>query len=355
MAAAPNNGGGLFNSLSRRVSTLSVSSLSRGFTSLTGLGSKSGDGAEFPRDIEWSEACASCADPCADHRATMSARLAAKVATKAPLAGSIKPYTHHVVVCTGNTAHSWADHADRESPLLAAVEVACRSIQGDGIGRIMATVCDRMPKGGVQHFYSPMAAADGHHDEIECGDIMVFPTRKLITGVTAGNAKRVLEDAFFSADGSIRPVDAVVQAAEEAATKGVEGLPVPAILPLDLDHCVLVCSHKKRDSRCGEAGPILIDAFHDEIVRLEEARTFVHGTVGVFGTSHIGGHKFAGTLIVYSGGEGHFYGRVRTCDVPTLVQEQILHGKAVKHLWRGRVTPPEIARAESANNVNEVN
>jgi hypothetical protein len=53
---------------------------------------------------------------------------------------------------------------------------------------------------------------------------------------------------------------------------------------------VLVCVHRSRDRRCGVAGPLLLDA-------LDEARHTLGltETVHLAGTSHIGGHKFAGT------------------------------------------------------------
>ena len=56
---------------------------------------------------------------------------------------------------------------------------------------------------------------------------------------------------------------------------------------------VFVCAHVKRDKRCGVAGPLLISEFEQSI-----AENGLDGSVHVYGVSHIGGHKFAGNVIV---------------------------------------------------------
>ncbi|KAM2708127.1 hypothetical protein EV2_045966 [Malus domestica] len=74
-----------------------------------------------------------------------------------------------------------------------------------------------------------------------------------------------------------------------------------------------------RDKRCGVCGPILIDKFKEEA----ELRGLTN-QVFVTACSHIGGHKYAGNLIVYSPGSdgsitGHWYGYVTPEDVPELL------------------------------------
>lgn len=60
--------------------------------------------------------------------------------------------------------------------------------------------------------------------------------------------------------------------------------------------------------------------------------------VAVYPCSHIGGHKWAGTLIVYP--QGDWYGRVTTCHVKPLLEQAVLEGKIIKEIWRGRGTLP---------------
>lgn len=70
---------------------------------------------------------------------------------------------------------------------------------------------------------------------------------------------------------------------------------------------VFVCAHGSRDMRCGVCGPALIEKFNDEI----EVRG-LKDQVSVTACSHVGGHKYAGNLIIYSPGPdgkimGHWY------------------------------------------------
>ena len=55
----------------------------------------------------------------------------------------------------------------------------------------------------------------------------------------------------------------------------------------------------------------------------------------MLGCSHIGGHKFAGNLIVYNAAGGHWYGRVKPCHAEAIVDTHIVQGQIIKELWRG--------------------
>lgn len=60
---------------------------------------------------------------------------------------------------------------------------------------------------------------------------------------------------------------------------------------------VFVCAHGSRDVRCGVCGPVLIEKLNEEI----ELRG-LKDQVSVTACSHIGGHKYAGNVIIYSPG-----------------------------------------------------
>ncbi len=138
--------------------------------------------------------------------------------------------------------------------------------------------------------------------------------------------------------------------------------------PLRVDTpIVLICGHKGRDQRCGVMGPLLEEEFRTglrragftvpgagELVigkseRRGEART---ANVGLI--SHIGGHKFAGNVIVYLpsrsrldhgeaeersqlAGTGTWYGRVEPRHVEGIIWETILNGRIIQELFRGGV------------------
>lgn len=95
---------------------------------------------------------------------------------------------------------------------------------------------------------------------------------------------------------------------------GFAGLFKAPIESLPFDRLVLVCVHGSRDKRCGKAGPIALSAIKEEISKRGEewsTRTVVAGS------THIGGHKYAATLVAYPGGE--WFGQVTRKKVPTLV------------------------------------
>lgn len=57
---------------------------------------------------------------------------------------------------------------------------------------------------------------------------------------------------------------------------------------------IFVCAHGTRDRRCGICGPAVITRFKDEI----ETHGF-QSKVFVRPCSHIGGHKYAGNVIIF--------------------------------------------------------
>lgn len=100
---------------------------------------------------------------------------------------------------------------------------------------------------------------------------------------------------------------------------------------------IFVCSHGSRDRRCGVCGPILVSRFRQEID--------LHGLQGkvlISSCSHIGGHKYAGNVIIFGSsinGEvtGHLYGYVDPADVPKLFHQHIIKGEILDSLWRGQI------------------
>ncbi|KAF2427145.1 hypothetical protein EJ08DRAFT_593428 [Tothia fuscella] len=156
------------------------------------------------------------------------------------------------------------------------------------------------------------------------------------------------------------------------------------------DAMVLICGHGNRDSRCGIMGPLIQSEFEEKLPLLDvelltepprfhstqEAARELHGakmSSGAAGPnsskvktqnqrservgkmrarvgqiSHIGGHKFAGNIIVYIphtevwknhplAGKGIWYGRVEPWHVEGIIEETIKKGNVIKELYRGAV------------------
>jgi len=100
---------------------------------------------------------------------------------------------------------------------------------------------------------------------------------------------------------------------------------------------IFVCAHNKRDRRCGVCGPALIEKLEVEIgARNSKDQIFVSAC------SHIGGHKYAGNLIIFSADSegkiaGHWYGYVTPEDVPELLDQHVAKGVIIDRLWRGQM------------------
>lgn len=103
---------------------------------------------------------------------------------------------------------------------------------------------------------------------------------------------------------------------------------------------ILICGHGGRDQRCGILGPILQSAFRSTL-----SRAGIDADVGLI--SHIGGHKYAGNVIIYVPpkfssnslkGTGIWYGRVGPEQVEGVVEETFVKGRIITELLRGGVT-----------------
>jgi (2Fe-2S) ferredoxin len=142
------------------------------------------------------------------------------------------------------------------------------------------------------------------------------------------------------------------------------------------DVLVLICGHGGRDARCGVIGPVLKQDFERvlemqdigvwngpvvvrgpaeeegrKLLGQEEKAVQAGETARVGLISHIGGHKFAGNVILYVppgmkladgkesplAGCGIWYGRVEPKHVEGIVKETVLGGKVVEDLFRGGV------------------
>jgi Sucrase/ferredoxin-like len=136
---------------------------------------------------------------------------------------------------------------------------------------------------------------------------------------------------------------------------------------------ILICSHGGRDQRCGVLGPILQREFTAQLSlyqsnHLGEALRAPTDTsvlspeqVNVGMISHVGGHKWAGNVILYFpstwkvvdgkngnstegvtrpsplAGMGIWYGRVEPKHVQGIIEETVLKGNIIRELFRGGI------------------
>lgn len=148
-----------------------------------------------------------------------------------------------------------------------------------------------------------------------------------LTAVDAASSGRGIDLVVFPEAVRYAAVDAARWA--RILREHVDGGRLADDVPHDVveERWVLVCVHGKRDDRCGRCGPPLLSALRRACERagLAELR--------VIGSSHVGGHKYAGNVIVYP--EGTWYGYVRPDDAPRIVREHLVEGRVVEDLHRG--------------------
>lgn len=217
---------------------------------------------------------------------------------QSPLVGTTEMYDRHVFLCYKNP-QVWpprieAAEFDRLPRLLSA---ALAARKGDMKRETRLTICE------------------GHDGtEISNGDVLIFPDMIRYRRLT-----------HFDVDTFV----------EEVLVKDGEWLPgTPEKLK---GSYVFVCCHGSRDRRCGVCGPALVTRFREEI-----DSHGLRGKVSVSPCSHIGGHKYAGNVIIFGPnghGEvsGHWYGYVTPDDVPLLLEQHIGKGEIIDYLWRGQM------------------
>ena len=105
---------------------------------------------------------------------------------------------------------------------------------------------------------------------------------------------------------------------------------------------ILICGHNSRDSRCGIMGPLLRDEFKAQSKKSVNERSEWEPAVSLI--SHIGGHAFAGNIIIYFpstwtkhslAGKGIWYGRVEPKHVEGILKTTVTKGVIIEELFRG--------------------
>lgn len=175
---------------------------------------------------------------------------------KEALVGTVQFYERHVFLCY-KTPHVWPSHVEAAEfdrlPRLLSAALAAR--KGEMKKRTRLTICE---------------GEDG--TESSNGDVLIFPDMIRYRRLTHFDVEHFVE---------------------EVIVKNSQWL--PGAVETLTGSFVFVCSHGSRDRRCGVCGPILIKKFEDEI----NSRG-LNGQASVSPCSHIGGHKYAGNVIVFS-------------------------------------------------------
>lgn len=222
----------------------------------------------------------------------------------AALAGTLKLYERHLFICTGQ--QTWPAHIEQDGGFAQALVWSLAAAGANLALSVKVTACDL-----------PSSQPDGF-------DLLLFPDGWRYLGVTAAHLPALAEDLRTGSASAPRLPHAP-----------------------DAGRYVFVCTHGQRDARCGQCGPPLVERFTTELAARGLERSII-----VARTSHVGGHAYAGNVLLYPGGD--WYGYVTPDDTPRLIETAVLGGDILPDLWRGRLgLTPEQQMALHATLTNQ--
>ncbi|PGG99352.1 hypothetical protein AJ79_08546 [Helicocarpus griseus UAMH5409] len=212
-------------------------------------------------------------------------------------------------------------------------------------------------------------------DNTQTASALLFPSFHYLPTIPLDPASLETFVHAFLLPAALHPAHSALPASQQSTMTRDTTLQSPASFPgltrIQHSPTILICGHGHRDQRCGIMGPVLRDEFRrvlgmkglgvggDDGNGAGVIDAVGKANVGLI--SHIGGHKYAGNVIIYlppktqedegkgSGekkdeggqmslaGKGIWYGRVEPRHVEGIVEETVLGGKVVSELFRGGV------------------
>ncbi|KAF9571609.1 hypothetical protein EC968_000348 [Mortierella alpina] len=309
--------------------------------------------------------CHGCGTPCADEDHPHYPSYL-KINQDKPLLYSVKPYTRHVLISTGQ--EDWPAHIEDDKGSLAyhlsrAIEDGQRRIRESGRNpaRIMLTNSSRKAENwegpGWQVIVLPDHIVVNNVTPEQCPDFFdAFLAQDVGRSALRSTFSKGSESDSSKREGDDQTAGEVVIAgagtrtganagggtgAGAGAGAGLQQRSIHAGKTTFLAHrwqpkaAVMLCSHKRRDKRCGVTAPIL----RRELTRVLRSKDLLgdgEDDVELWMISHIGGHKLAGNVIVHrSEGMAVWYGRVEPCHSQAIVEATIERGEVIRDLYRG--------------------
>ncbi|KAL4897770.1 Sucrase/ferredoxin-like-domain-containing protein [Aspergillus ambiguus] len=241
-----------------------------------------------------------CKNDCADCTVHFPSKV--KIESSRPLYGHIKQFSTHVLVATGRS--DWIPKVEQEKGSL--MEALDSSSAKSKQGRIMVSASNLTP---------PQSDSDVAQQDQSGTTVLLLPSFTFVDAVTPGDVRELI-DCFIDTP-SDRPITSRLSSR-----------------PCEFDYVVLLCSHKRRDARCGITAPLIKKELERHLRPhglYRDADDQRPGGAGIFFVSHVGGHKFAANVLVYRRKEQQmiWLARVKPEHCQGVVEYTLLQGKVV--------------------------
>ena len=229
------------------------------------------------------------------------------------LTATVKFYERHLIVCTGN--ENWSAKIEAGGGF---VQSLAEQIAAEGMKfarPVKLTACDapstpsnrQVPQSRRLDEVARTPVRDEGRWEGIRNDVLAFPDMVRYINLTVEDIPTLVTSHLIGG---------------KAANKLRHE-------PLSGQH-IFVCTHAARDARCGECGPPLFERFQQELASLG-----LEEQIHLYKSSHVGGHRFAGNVLVYPAGD--WYGYVTPPDVAHILAAYNDSGILPMGLWRGRM------------------
>ncbi|RIB06716.1 Sucrase/ferredoxin-like-domain-containing protein [Gigaspora rosea] len=282
-------------------------------------------------DISSKNPCIVCQNPCPTHPSYPSNL---KFDLTSPLKDTIQPYIRHVIISTGKS--DWEKIIELNQGSLASELSKCQSeiMNNNNNNDSLTKERDSKKKENFKFKKDRIMITNCSRSNTQFSlfnwgnDVLIFPDNLLIRNVSVKHAKEFYNQFLLNQQNKSIEI-------KESDTRNYN------IIKFEKDEIpykavILICSHKRRDIRCGVAGPLLKNEFEKVLKDMKlDLKSNGNNGVAVYLSSHVGGHHFAGNVIIYRNNQGIFYGRVTPCHVRMIVEKTVIGGKVIKELYRG--------------------
>ncbi|KAJ5701532.1 hypothetical protein N7488_009080 [Penicillium malachiteum] len=271
------------------------------------------------------------------------------------LNGTMAAYAQQLVVCTGQ--RDWTSRIENDG-------------ENQGWGNLVRGLKSLLGRGGpyLDPFNNILVTASSlasTSNDSQTASGFLFPSFKYIPAIPAqalSSPEPTNLTTFvraFLLPGNLHDMHSSLPESKQTEMTRLPSLASQFPDTVDIKHSpiILICGHGGRDMRCGVMAPALETQFQTVL----EAHGFSstgtdcttiddpkHAHIGLI--SHVGGHKYAGNIIVYIppemkmgseehplAGKGIWYGRIEPMHVQGVVEETILGGKVVTDHFRGGI------------------